>query len=96
MHLLLFYYYKCTFNLIFLLYIIYGRTTWTIHYNICYWHCFNIINIYFNIFIFHIINIFIFNVLNHILISYECIYVKHMRVILIDRVLYKYFYYYYY
>ena len=49
--------------------------------------------IYFNIYIF-IINIFIFNIINNILISYDCIYVKCLRAILIDRALYKYFYYY--
>ena len=75
-----------------LLYIIYGRTVWT---TICIIGIvFNIINIYFNIFIFYIINIFIFNIINDILINYDCMYVKCMRAILIDRALHKYFYYY--
>ena len=50
---------------------------------------FNIINKYFNIFIFYIIN-------NNIFISYDCMHVKRLIKILNDWVLYKYFYYYYY
>ena len=37
-----------------------------------------------------------FNIINNILISYYGMYVKHLRAILIDRALCKYFYYYYY
>ena len=36
---------------------------------------------------FYIINIFIFNIINNILISYDCMNVKHPRAILIDRAL---------
>ena len=80
MHLLLFYYYKYTFN--FFSYIInYGRTIWTTFF-------LNMINFYFNIFILYTIN--------NILISYDCMYVKHLRAILIDWMQFKYFYYYYY
>ena len=50
---------------------------------------FNRINIYFNmlIILFYIINIFIFYIINNILISYDCMYVKCLRALLIDRAL---------
>ena len=39
---------------------------------------------------------FIFIINNNIVLSYDCMYVKRLRTVLIDLALYKYFYYYYY
>ena len=86
MHLLLFYFYIYTISY----YILFMVGLFGLYFRIfIIGIAFNIINIYFNIFIFSIINIFIFNIINDILISYDCTYVKHLRTILIDQALYK-------
>ena len=75
--------------------IIYGRTIGTIFWNIIIIGIvLNIINIHVNILIFYVINYCIFNIINNILISYECIYAKLLIAILTDRAPYKYLCYY--
>ena len=73
--------------------IIYGRTIGTIFWNIII-IVLNIINIHVNILIFYVINYCIFNIINNILISYECMYAKLLIAILTDRAPYKYLCYY--